>query len=238
MKWILTLLLLCSLQSLLAQSRLQGRVTDANSTLPVEGATISLNGKTITSSNTDGRFSLAAPADSFMLQVSCRGYLALSQWVYAKASATLYLQLQTDLKALDDVTLYTGYQRIGKERATGSFETVDKKLFSRQAAPDVLARLEGLVTGLYVSKTGDKEINIRGLSTITAGTGPLLVVDNFPYDADISNINPEDIESITVLKDAAAASVWGARSANGVIVVTTKKAGFSQPMRISASSNL
>ncbi|RYZ16338.1 MAG: SusC/RagA family TonB-linked outer membrane protein, partial [Sphingobacteriales bacterium] len=142
------------------------------------------------------------------------------------------------VQAMEDITLYSGYQKIAKERATGSFEAVDKKLFARQAAPDVLSRLEGLVTGLYVSKTGDREMNLRGLSTLTAGTAPLLVVDNFPYDGDISNINPEDIESITVLKDAAAASVWGARSANGVIVVTTKRAGFSQPLRISIASNL
>ena len=80
-------------------------------------------------------------------------------------------------------------------------------------------------------------ISIRGITTIRSESQPLIVVDNFPYDGDIKNINPNDVQSITVLKDASAASIWGARAGNGVIVITTKSGIFNQRMRVTASSN-
>lgn len=230
--------LTCFMQYALAQQIVSGSVVDIETHQPLHGASIALDNKWYTTTNAEGLFSINLQRDSFLLLVTSRGYQPVRMIINSGTTMPLIISLTKNIQTLQDVTLYTGYQKIAKERATGSFETVDKKLFNRQAAPDVLSRLEGLVTGLYTSKTGEGEINVRGLSTLTAGTAPLLVVDNFPYDGDISNINPEDIESITILKDAAAASVWGARSANGVIVITTKKAGYNQPLRISVSSNL
>src|SRR5690606_7559570 len=87
----------------------------------------------------------------------------------------------------------------------------------------------------------DKEIRIRGLSTLSANSNmrhPLIILDNFPYEGNMENINPNDVESITVLKDAAAASIWGARAGNGVIVITTKKSRKNQPLQIDLNSNL
>jgi TonB-linked SusC/RagA family outer membrane protein len=140
---------------------------------------------------------------------------------------------------LDEVTVSTGYQKIPKERATGSFVQLDNKDFNRRVSTDVLSRLDGMVSGLTfntnTAKTND--ISIRGMSTIFSNTQPLLVVDNFPYDGDIRNLNPNDIESVTVLKDAAAASIWGARAGNGVIVITTKKGQANQRVNISFNSN-
>src|SRR5690606_19129101 len=82
-------------------------------------------------------------------------------------------------------------------------------------------------------------IQIRGLSTLSDEIAkPLIVVDNFPYEGDITALNPNDVESITILKDAAASSIWGARAGNGVIVITTKKGKFSQPFRVNASANV
>src|SRR5258708_10726659 len=79
---------------------------------------------------------------------------------------------------------------------------------------------------------------IRGRSTLFASTEPLIIVDNFPYDGDINTINPNDVESITVLKDAAAASIWGVRAGNGVIVITTKKGSYHHPLQVSLNTNV
>jgi TonB-dependent SusC/RagA subfamily outer membrane receptor len=90
---------------------------------------------------------------------------------------------------------------------------------------DVLSRLEDVTSGLIFNRNVEgntNDISIRGRSTIFGNARPLIVIDNFPYDGDINNINPNDVESVTVLKDAAAASIWGARAGNGVIVITTK----------------
>ena len=138
----------------------------------------------------------------------------------------------------------TGYQQLPRERATGSFAFVNNELFNRRVSSDVVGRLEGIVPGLLFNKgnvksfNGQYDISIRGRSTIFANDQPLIVVDNFPYDGDINNINPNDIESITVLKDAAAASIWGVRSGNGVIVITTKKGKLNQKLIIEVNANV
>ncbi|MCG7858974.1 TonB-dependent receptor plug domain-containing protein, partial [Flavihumibacter sediminis] len=115
---------------------------------------------------------------------------------------------------------------------------------NKQAGPNILERMRGITNGvLFDSKrtnatTKRLDITIRGLSSIQASRDPLVVLDNFPYEGDINNINPNDIESITVLKDAAAASIWGARAGNGVIVINTKKARFNQETKVNFAANL
>lgn len=148
-------------------------------------------------------------------------------------------------EALDEVVVVsTGYTHLPKERATGSFGVVTAKELEKRPSPNVLNRLEGVVPGVYVDiKNSDMtflygsnrtdgqleeqnniSMNIRGKSSFTdAMARPLLVVDGFPTDLEMKNLNPNDVESITFLKDAAAASIWGARAANGVIVIETKK---------------
>src|SRR5690606_1445510 len=118
----------------------------------------------------------------------------------------------------------TGYQEIPRERATGSFVQLDETTLNRRVSTSILERLEDITPGLIFNRTlqNNDPITIRGRSTINANPRPLIVVDNFPYDGEIENINPNDVEKITVLKDAAAASIWGAQAGNGVIVITTK----------------
>lgn len=143
-------------------------------------------------------------------------------------------------KSMDSVEIVsTGYQKIPKERTAGSFEIVNNKMLNRRNTPDILSRLENMASGLTFQKdnTGNTLLTIRGISTIHSNTDPLIVVDNFPYEASINNINPDDIENITILKDASAASIWGARAANGVIVITTKKGRSSQKPVINIHSN-
>lgn len=137
---------------------------------------------------------------------------------------------------LDEVTVITtGYQTIGKEKSTGAVSGVGSKELSKRNAVNILDNLEGLVPGLvrYQGVT-----TIRGVSTIRANQGVLVVVDGLPIEGDIADINPYDVESINVLKDAAAASIYGARASNGVIVVTTKRAKQVGKTVIQASGNV
>ena len=137
----------------------------------------------------------------------------------------------------------TGYQQLPKERATGSFSQPDKKMFNSRVSTDVLSKLEGITNGILFNTPGitgsrDAQISIRGRSTIFANSQPLVIVNNFPYEGDVRNINPNDVETITILKDAAAVSIWGVRAGNGVIIITTKQGKFDQPLQISFNSNI
>src|SRR6185503_10356155 len=116
-----------------------------------------------------------------------------------------------------------GYKKEEKDKLTGSYVKVNNELLNRSVSTGVLERLDGVTSGLIFNKnmvTGlnQSSISIRGRSTILANPEPLIVVDNFPYTGDINNINPNDVESITVLKDAASTAIWGTLSGNGVII--------------------
>lgn len=136
------------------------------------------------------------------------------------------------------VTYSTGYQNIPKERATGAFSTVSSDMLNKRPVSNISTALQGLVAGMQTKENEDGSMNllIRGSSSLFADRRPLVVVDGFPISAsDFSDINPNDVESITVLKDAAAASIWGARSANGVIVITTKKGKTNSKLKVEAN---
>jgi TonB-dependent SusC/RagA subfamily outer membrane receptor len=117
---------------------------------------------------------------------------------------------------------------------------LDNQLFNRSVSTSVLSRLDGVTSGLLFDKTTSNElgISIRGRSTIWANSQPLVILDNFPYEGDINNINPNDVNTVTVLKDAAAASIWGTRAGNGVIVITTHQGRYNQPIRVSLNANI
>lgn len=148
-------------------------------------------------------------------------------------------------KELQEVEIVsTGYQQIPKERATGSFALVEKKQLDRRVSSETFSKLEGITSGLIFNRNtlnnypGNFDFSIRGRSTIYANDQPLIVLDNFPFNGDFSSINPNDVAGITVLKDAAAASIWGVRAGNGVIVIDTKRGKFNQPLNIAFNTNL
>lgn len=144
-----------------------------------------------------------------------------------------------DTLKLTEVTVSTGYQVVPRERATGSFAKLDKGLVQRVTSTTVLDRLRDVVPGLLVdSRLGT--FRIRGQSTLFSNADPLIVVDGFPYNEPLANLNPNDIESISVLKDAAAASIWGTRAGNGVVVITTRQGAFNKPpaLTLDASVNV
>ncbi len=128
----------------------------------------------------------------------------------------------------------TGYQKIEKERSAGSFSKVDRsQLETRPATADVLKQIEGSVPGLNYT---NGSITVRGGSSMHLGNEPLIVVDGFPISGGINTINTEDVQSITVLKDASAASIWGVRASNGVIVITTRQAHTATPLKVDVSA--
>ncbi|MEO6521557.1 MAG: SusC/RagA family TonB-linked outer membrane protein [Mucilaginibacter sp.] len=224
------------------QKTLSGVVVDASSNVPIVGANLHSKkaGLSATSDN-DGKFTITINAELDTIVITYIGYKTY-QTPVSKKSEQLRILLTPESTALQEVVINTGYQELPKERSTGSFTTVDNKTLNQQVSTNILDRLESVVNGLSVDRyttttSGPSNIMIRGQSTIIGVKGPLIVVDNFPYNGDISNINPNDVESITVLKDAAAASIWGTKAGNGVIVITTKKGRFNQPVTFEFNAN-
>jgi TonB-linked SusC/RagA family outer membrane protein len=198
--------------------------------------------KTGTTTNEKGEFSFKNIEEAAVLVISGINIEALEVKVNGKTFVSITVKAK--IVEQQEVTVQTGYQDIAKERATGSFAKVDNALLNQQVGTNILQRLDGVASGvLFDTKVQDpyrKRLNlsVRGLSTINGPLDPLVILDNFPYEGDIANINPNDIESITILKDAAAASIWGARAGNGVIVITTKKGRFNQPLGIEFNSTV
>jgi TonB-linked SusC/RagA family outer membrane protein len=138
--------------------------------------------------------------------------------------------LQPLVRQIEEVLVQTGYQSISKERSAGSFQVLGKEQLERSNSANLLNRLENITTGLaFVRKDnngegeGTPKLRLRGMTTIFGDGSPLIILDNFPFNGNIGDINPEDIATVSVLRDASAASIWGARAGNGVIVLTTKK---------------
>ncbi|SFU01834.1 TonB-linked outer membrane protein, SusC/RagA family [Algoriphagus locisalis] len=238
--YLLLIYILLAGMPLLAQTQrtVTGTVTDSQDKSALPGVTVLVKGTTNgTVTDEEGTYSLNAPGESVVLVFSYLGYSTLEQEL-TSGQSMLNVQMTLSDFALDQVeVLATGYQEIPRERANGSFVGLDKELVNRRVSTGILERLEDVTPGLIFNREGTESISIRGRSTIQANAEPLIVVDNFPYDGPIENINPNDVESITVLKDASAASIWGARAGNGVIVITTKRAKQGQSFRVSFNAN-
>jgi len=223
-----------------------GRVIDSASNQPLPAATIKIKStRSSTSTNKQGNFTISTNNKQGVVVVSFLSYRPIELKFSENNLGPFIVALNQDQTTLKEISVVsTGYQTIPKERATGSFVQVDSALLNRRISTDILSRLEGVVPGLIFnrntlnSSNGNLDLSIHGHSTLFSNDQPLIILDNFPYDGDINNINPNDVASITVLKDAAAASIWGVRSGNGVIVITTKKGKTNQKLNIEFNSNL
>lgn len=235
---IAAILLLLGQGKLTAQNKISGSVIDAQTKAPLSGATVTSQAahKTVIT-NDEGVFAITV-ADTDSLIISSVGYVTQKFFVHA-TRLPVVIELHQLINNAGDVVVSTGYQKISKERVTGSFDYIDNKLLNRSVNTNIINHIENLTPGVLFDHTTNAPdaLLIRGRSTIYANAAPLIVVDNFPYDGDINNINPNDVESITVLKDAAAASIWGARAGNGVIVITTKK-GITQSPAVTVNSSV
>ena len=204
-----------------------GTVTDEKDE-PLVGVTIlqkgTGNGAT---TDTDGNFSLIVEGTHAELEISYVGYKNRTVKI-DRRTPFLALRLAPDETLLDEV-LVTGYQNIKRENAVGAYQTISSKELDSRYTGNVVSRLEGQIPGLVAynngnGKTGEATLTIRGAGSFNARTNPLVVVDGLPIEGSIETVNPYDIETINVLKDASAASIYGARASNGVIVITTKRA--------------
>lgn len=224
--------------------RITGKVISISG-VPVKSASISFKKqKASVTTDGEGSFSIRYNGLPDSLIISHVSYARKSIAINNEPSMPLIVQLEEASKQLQEVVINTGFQQLPKERATGSFSFIDNKTLNLQAGTNILDRLNGVSSSLLFdntkNKTGNRKlnINIHGLSTINGSQDPLVVVDNFPYEGDLDNINPDDVESVSILKDAAATSIWGTRAGNGVIVITTKKAAFNQPLKIEVNTNM
>lgn len=231
---------------------LKGTVVSAVDNKPLDGVSVRVEAeKARTSTKKDGTFSLSVASLKGQIKFTYVGYK--SQEINYTSGVSIVVKLIPEDNKLEEVEVVsTGYQKIPKERATGSFEFVDNKLFNRKVSTDFVSRLEDVVPSISSSKLfadnrGDLlNINVRGVSTLSKDIWPLIVVDGIPFEGKLAefgmgnfnNINPNDIENITVLKDAASASIWGAQSGNGVIVITTKRGKFNDKTQVSFNTNL
>jgi TonB-dependent SusC/RagA subfamily outer membrane receptor len=215
----------------------------ADSTLvPLAGATITIKGtNTYTMTDNNGRFRLVMPATGRGIVISYIGYQSKQIPLNSiKGNPATIILNKISLEMQEVTIVNTGYQTLPKERATGSFAQVDNATLNQQIGSNILNRLDGITSGVLFQKQnllGAPSFMVRGLSSINGPKDPLIVLDNFPYDGDINNINPNDVDNVTILKDAAAASIWGTRAGNGVVVITTKKGRLNQPLKIDLNAN-
>lgn len=229
--WIFLIVTLFTCGIAGAQNKLvQGRVTDAANGEAIPFASIQVKGTmTGTSADADGYYSINVSDDATLVFVSI-GYL---EGEYSVAGKTvLNVELSADTMALDDA-IVIAFGTTTREAFTGSATVVKSDDIAKVQSSDATRALEGMVAGVQMTTSSgalgsSPSIRIRGIGSISAGSAPLYIVDGVPYPGDINNINPSDIESMTVLKDAASNALYGARGANGVIMITTKKAKRGQ----------
>lgn len=210
------------------QITVTGNVTDASDGAGVPYASVHLKGTmTGVSADPQGSYSITVPSDG-VLVFSSIGYLTVERQVAGQK--TLSVALEQDAQMLDE-TIVVAFGTSTKESFTGSAAVVGASEIARVQSSDVTRALDGVVAGVQMTtSTGtlgsSPSIRIRGIGTISGSVDkePLFVVDGVPFSGDLNNLNPSDIESMTVLKDAASNALYGARGANGVIMITTKKA--------------
>ncbi|MCD0488641.1 SusC/RagA family TonB-linked outer membrane protein [Pedobacter sp. MC2016-14] len=232
------------ISSVFANIDVKGLLLDENG-MPMPGATLTVKGSSrFVKTNDKGEFSLNNVDEEAILVITFLGYEKLE--VKVEPNMAVAMKLASSKLQEVNITYNTGYQKISKERATGSFAKPDMEIFKkRTGSMDIMSRLDGLVPGLTIfngpnnldgndEKGRTQKALVRGKGSVRTDTEPLYVVNGMRVE-NFSNINPDDVEDITVLKDAAAAAIWGIKSANGVIVVTTKSGAKEKKLNISYS---
>lgn len=212
----------------ITQKNIVGIVRDIDGE-PLAGATVLIEGtKEGVATDIDGNFSILTKQKNPVLLISYIG-METARIVLPTKHNLLDITLQPVENMMDEVVV-TGYQNIKRENATGSYQKLTAADLEKRHASDLVSNLEGSIPGLVRTrsyngvKEGEDQLLIRGAGTFNASTAPLVVVDGLPIEGGMNSVNPYDVENVTVLKDASAAAIYGARAANGVIVITTKQA--------------
>jgi len=222
----LTMILAClffSIGMALAQTKATGIVVNAEDGEPVVGASIKVVGtNTGTATDIDGRFELPVPSANTNLEVSYIGMITKT----VKAGTNMRIELASESELIDEV-LVVAYGTQKKSSFTGAAATVKADKLQKAQVSNLSKALEGQVAGVQIASSSGTpgsaaSIIVRGIGSISSSQSPLIIVDGVPYEGSLNSISTQDIESMTVLKDAAANSMYGARGANGVIIITTK----------------
>lgn len=212
--------------TLFAQRTVTGTVTDEKGD-PIPSVSVQVKGTQVgTSTKTDGSYSLIIPADARTLVFSSVDADPVE--ITIGTNNRINAQLSRTIQELTAVVVQIPYGTVKKTAFTGSETTVNSRFLEKQQVISVTKALEGLVPGIIATNGGgvpgsNAAIRIRGIGSVNASSSPLYVLNGIPYDGVISSISMDDIETVTVLKDAAAAALYGSRAANGVIMITTKK---------------
>ena len=228
----LAALFLC-VGSVLAQTKVNGTVVSQDDGQPVVGASVLVVGTQVgTTTNANGQFSLTVPAGRKTLRIT---YVGMEP-IEVSARPNMRILLTSDQKALDEV-IVVAYGTQKKSSFTGSAAVVNSDAIGKVQVTNAVDALKGKAAGVQIYSASGQPgttptIRIRGVNSINADSNPLLVVDGAPYDGSLNDINPTDVESMTVLKDAASTSLYGARGGNGVILITTKSGKRGQDATI------
>ncbi len=218
-----------------------GSIKDATTDEPLPGASVLLKGtRTGTVADIDGNYSITVPSGGTLV-FSSIGFLSEEVVVNGSGNRVIPIALQPDTEVLSDV-LVVAYGTAKKESFTGSAQTIKSEQIEKRTVANVTKALDGLAAGIMTTSGSGQpgagaSVIIRGYGSINASTSPLYVVDGVPYDGSISALNPNDIESMTVIKDASAGALYGARGANGVVIVTTKRGGEGRA-KVSLKANV
>ena len=222
---------------------IKGQVTNEKGE-PVEDVTVTIKGTDVsTFTNANGEFAISGIDSEAVLVFT---HVAMETFeLRVNGKTELLISLKTKISELGNVQVVanTGYQFVKPNEVNGAIVVIDNKTLNQQPGINILKRLDGVAPGvLFDTKPLQAQkrsnITVRGLSSINGPLDPLIVLDGFIYEGDINNINPNIIDNVTILKDAAAASIWGARAGNGVIVITTKKGNLNQKLRVDVNANV
>lgn len=221
-------------------TKVTGIVIDADSEEPIIGASVLIKGTNIgTITDTNGKYELGnIPAGSKTLTISFVGMRTIE--VPITTSKSQKIVMKPDAQLIDEVVV-VAYGTAKRESITGAIASVNNKELEKRPITNALGALEGTTTGIQINNTEGEpgstpQIRIRGFNTVNGTNAPLYVVDGIPIGGDTNDISANDIESISILKDAASAAMYGSRAANGVVLITTKR-GKSEKMRVKFGTN-
>lgn len=242
MKQLLRIILACLLVIPAVQAQtlsVKGRVTGVSDADPLPGVSVVIKGtQRGTTTNSDGAFQIDVPDQTTVLVFSFVGYKSVEETVGSRTDISI--RLTPENKSLEEVVV-VGYGTQSKRAVTGAVISVNYDKFKDRSFSNVTQSLAGTLPGVNISQSqgapgSSPVIKIRGISSITAGTNPLIVVDGVPLENfNLNLINPQDIESVEVLKDASSAAIYGSRGSSGVVIVTTKT---GKPGKVNVSANV
>lgn len=233
---LLALIVFGNMQILLAQElSISGKVTDSESGEALPGVNVIVEGTSAgTTTDVDGTYTISVPGPDAQLTFSFIGYT--NQTIQVGNQTVLNISLNPDIQALSEVVVI-GYGTQRKEAVTGSVASIGGEQMRDVPSSNITQALQGRIAGVQMSQTSSKpgaemQIRIRGTRSLSADNDPLVVLDGIPFAGTIGDINPSDIKSVDILKDASATAIYGSRGANGVILVTTNKGQKGQKAQV------